>query len=92
MNEQILNRINGWDTLEFLRQRKDNGQNQMSSCKIRRLSAWNMVAKRETLSNAVSLYHTVSRAGKRYFTAPYESVLILTILHLILCLCLRPYM
>ena len=31
--------------------------------------------------DAVSLYHTVSRAGKCYFTASYESVLILTILH-----------
>ena len=31
--------------------------------------------------DAVSLYHTVSRAGKRYFSASYESVLILTILH-----------
>ena len=33
------------------------------------------------LFDAVSLYHTVSRAGKRYFSASYESVLILTILH-----------
>ena len=31
--------------------------------------------------DAVSLYHTVSRAGKRYFTGSYESVLILIILH-----------
>ena len=33
--------------------------------------------------DAVSLYHTVSHARKRYFTASYESVLILTILHYI---------
>ena len=50
-------------------------------------SLWNIVVKHETLSdrsssnlfNTVSLYHTVSRAGKHYFTASYESVLILTI-------------
>ena len=52
MNEQILNKMNGQDLLEFLRQRKDNRWDQISSRKIIHcLSSWNIVTKRETLSN-----------------------------------------
>ena len=92
MNEQILNKMNGQDLLEFLRRRKTIGRVRYRGARS------DTVFQRRTLSrnvrhceirsssnsfDTVSLYHTVPRAGKRYFTGCYESVLIITILHYI---------
>ena len=82
--------MNGQDLLEFLTQRNTLGRIRYHRAKLdtifqrRTLSRNVRHCQTQTSSNsfdAVSLYHTVSLAEKRYFTASYESVLVLTILH-----------